>query len=314
MKRIAVRALFFAIALASILPLAAQAWKPTEIGVGLVAFDGDDSRLKVVQRGKEWNVAELLASGALNGRSDGTGKFALWIQGKRDKAFLDKDGRPAWNWSYRITWPDGKTDEFGQYGLKDGAFDASMITFGSFASGKFKAEVFIHERKTGKKFSVGKLEFTAVEKASEVAPKTPIAISDLGVGLVIMDAEYDSKLKIHDRGKGPWDMGKLLASGALNGRTDGNPHFSAWIVGPPVSTYQDESGRPKWLYRYRLTYPDGKSWESDPAYFRAPGFAGFELGLGGYGAGTWKLEFFIISRDGKETWPAGTVSFETVMD
>lgn len=312
MKRTAIAALI----LSCLAPLVAQAWKPSDIGVGLVAFTGDDSTLNIVQRGKEWNPRELLASGALNARSDGTGKFAVWIAGKRDKAFLDKDGMVAWNWSYRITWPDGKTSDFGVYGLKAGAFDASMINFGSFSSGKFKVEFWVHNRASGKKYPVGKVDFTAVDKEPP-APvlKTPIPVKDMGAGLVILDAEYDTKLKIQDRGNGTWNIKSLLDTGALNGSTDGKPHFCAWLVVPPVSSFQDEYGSPKWMYSYRLTYPDGKTWDSSPSYFRTPGFASFELGIGGYTAGSWKVDFFILDKATRaQSYPAGTVEFMTIYE
>ncbi len=289
------------------LALAAQTWLPNDIGVGLVIFDGSDTELKISRRGNVWNPRELLDSGALNGRTDGTAKFALWISGTPDSNFKDKNGQPYWNWSYRITWPDKTYNDFGIYGFKSAGFDASMFQFGRFEKGEFAIDFWIHRRSTGEKIHVGRVTFTATDSPSGGSLATPITISDRGVGLVILDDEYASKLKISDRSKSQWSMEFLLSSGAMNGRTDGKPHFCAWLVGPPTSTYQDESGRPKYVYRYRIVNPDGTSWESSSSYFYDPGFAC--VGLNPYLKGKHSVEFTILTRDGSQKWPAGTVEF-----
>ncbi len=135
-------------------------------------------------------------------------------------------------------------------------------------------------------------------------------VKDSGVGLVVQDANYDKQLTIAER-KDSWDLKFLYDTGALAGKYKGNQAFTAWLEGPPTSTYLNSYGTPVWMYKYRLTYPDGKTFEAGPYGFYAPGFATFAIGVGGYTSGTWKIEWFIVHRDTQETRAVATTEFST---
>jgi hypothetical protein len=135
-------------------------------------------------------------------------------------------------------------------------------------------------------------------------------LSDSGVGLVVQDASYDTKLTIAER-TGPWDLKFLYDNGALAGKYKGNQAFAAWLQGPPTSAYLNSYGTPVWMYRYRLTYPDGKTFEAGPFGFYAPGFTTVSIGVGGYTGGNWKIEWFIVHRDTQETRQVATTEFTT---
>jgi hypothetical protein len=150
---------------------------------------------------------------------------------------------------------------------------------------------------------------TAVFCAGPLAAQS-WTLKDTGVGLVVMDGEYASKLKIAERGSA-WDLEPLYAAGAFSGRSDGTKAFAAWIQGPPVAEFLDKNGLPVWDYRYKVTYPGGKTYESGQSGFYAPGHAVATLSIGGDTNGAWKVEWFLVNRQSKEIRPIGTCEFTT---
>lgn len=133
-------------------------------------------------------------------------------------------------------------------------------------------------------------------------------LKDIGVGLLVMDAEYDKTLKVAQRSTN-WNMDELYASGAFSGRYDGTKALAAWIQGPPVDSFKNANGIPVWMYKYKITYPDGSTFEAGPHGFYSPGFAFVALDYGKKGANKYKVDFYIWHRDTRETKHAGTVEF-----
>ena len=132
----------------------------------------------------------------------------------------------------------------------------------------------------------------------------------IGVGLIVVDENYDKKLQIAQKGD-KWDIKELYENGALAGRYKGNQQFAAWIEGPHTSTYLNSNGVAIWLYKYKLTYPDGKTFESGPHGFYTPGFTYFGINPGSYTNGKWKVEWFVWNRETQETKDAGSIEFTT---
>ena len=133
---------------------------------------------------------------------------------------------------------------------------------------------------------------------------------DAGVGLIVEDENYDKQLRITERNK-VWDAKELYENGAQAGKYKGNQLFAAWIQGPPASSYVNSYGTPVWMYKYRITYPDGKTFEAGPSGFYQPGFAYFGIKTGSYTEGNWKIEWFIVHRDTQETRLVATSEFKT---
>lgn len=136
------------------------------------------------------------------------------------------------------------------------------------------------------------------------------ALKDIGVGLIIEDENYDKALQIVERGTN-WDIKNLYDNGAMAGKYKGNQLFAAWIQGPPADSYKNSYGIPVWLYKYKITYPDGKTFEAGPHGFYTPGFTYVGIKSGGYVTGNWKVDFYIWHRDTNETRLVGTVEFKT---
>lgn len=126
---------------------------------------------------------------------------------------------------------------------------------------------------------------------------------DMGVGLVIEDAEYDRVLKIAQRGT-TWDLKELYENGALAGKYKGNQRFSAWIQGPA-------SPNPIWYYSYTITYPDGKSASFGRYGFYVGGHATVPITIGSYTEGTWRIDFSIWNKNTNETRQVGSLQFTT---
>jgi hypothetical protein len=133
---------------------------------------------------------------------------------------------------------------------------------------------------------------------------------DSGVGLIVSDENYHTKLKIVERNT-LFDLKDLYDNGALNGKYHGNQLFAAWLVGPPTSKHVNNYGKPVWMYKYRITYPDGKSSEHGPFGFYFPGFTYAKINTGSYKEGNWKIEWYIVHRDTKETRLVATNEFKT---
>ena len=133
---------------------------------------------------------------------------------------------------------------------------------------------------------------------------------DSGVGLIVSDENYDKQLRIVERNN-VWDAKELLDNGAQAGKYRGNQLFAAWLQGPPASSYANSYGTPVWMYKYRITYPDGKIFEAGPFGFYQPGFTYFNINTGSYTEGNWKIDWYIVHRDTRETRLVATNEFRT---
>lgn len=135
-------------------------------------------------------------------------------------------------------------------------------------------------------------------------------LEDCGVGLIVEGEHYDKELKIVERGN-VWDAKELYENGAQAGKYRGNQLFAAWIQGPDTGQYLNSYGTPVWMYKYKITYPDGKTFEGGPHGFYTPGFAYFGIKTGAYTSGNWKIDWYIQHRDTKETRHVGSSEFRT---
>jgi len=133
---------------------------------------------------------------------------------------------------------------------------------------------------------------------------------DSGVGLIISDENYDKQLRVVERNT-VWDAKELYENGAQAGKFRGNQLFAAWLAGPPTSSYVNNYGTPVWMYKVKITYPDGKTSEQGPGGFYQPGFTYININTGGYTEGNWKIEWFIVHRDTQETRLVATNEFKT---
>jgi hypothetical protein len=135
-------------------------------------------------------------------------------------------------------------------------------------------------------------------------------LKDMGVGLIIEDENYDNKLQIVER-KNVWDAKELYENGAQAGKYNGNQLFAAWIQGPHTNEFLNSYGTPVWNYKYKITYPDGKTFESGVQGFYTLGFTYFGIKTGPYQEGNWKIDWYIVRRDTQETRHVGTYEFST---
>ncbi len=288
---------------------AGQAWKLKDVGVGLVTVDGEyDKVLKIAERGDEWDFKDLYEKGAFSGRSDGTKGFYAWLVGPPVDTYLNKNGLPAWNYKYKVTYPNGSVYESGTGGFYAPGFAAVALSAGGDPSGKWKIEWYIVHRDTAETRPVATKEFTVTWGKPPPSVADNWKLKDVGVGLITVDGEYDKVLKIAERGD-RWDFKALYDKSAFSGRSDGTKGFYAWLVGPPVDTYLDKNGLPIWYYKYKVTYPDGSVYEGGPAGFYAPGFAAVSITPGAKAAGQWKIEWYLMHRDTKETRLVATKEF-----
>ncbi len=289
-----------------------QPWALKDSGVGLVIQDADyDKVLKIAARGDAWDLEELYAGGALANRYRGNQGFAAWIQGPHTDAYRNKNGLPVWNYKYKMTFPDGKTYEGGPAGFYGPGFACVGISIGGGTSGKWKIDWYIVNRDTQEVRHVATNEFTTTwGRKAEPAADAGWTVKDMGVGLVIQDADYDKTLKVVERGD-KWNLAELYAGGALANKYRGNQGFAAWLVGPHTDTYRNKNGLPIWDYKYKLTFPNGTTYEGGPAGFYGPGFACVGISIGGGTSGNWKVDWYIVNRETKEVRPVGTVEFTT---
>jgi hypothetical protein len=133
-------------------------------------------------------------------------------------------------------------------------------------------------------------------------------LKDIGVGLVFQDENYSTVLNVAQE-KESWNMDELYAQGAFAGKYKGNQTLAAWIQGPPTTAFQNANGIPVWLYKYKITYPDGSIYEPGPYGFYAPGFAVVSLDYGKKGPHKCKIEFSIWNRETDKTRFVGAVEF-----
>lgn len=133
-------------------------------------------------------------------------------------------------------------------------------------------------------------------------------LKEAGVGLIVEDENYDKKLRIEKEGK-EWDFKELYENGALAGKYKGNQLFAAWIQGPHTDEFKNENGLILWNYKYVITYPDGTTFESGPHGFYVPGFTYFGIKPNNKPEGKWKIDWYIVHRDTKETKHIATSEF-----
>jgi len=132
---------------------------------------------------------------------------------------------------------------------------------------------------------------------------------DTGAGL-IADAGNNKRLKIIKRNS-TWDIRDLYEKGAHEGRYNGNQLFAAWIQGPETKEFMNIKGMPVWMYKYRITYPDGITFESEPIDFFNQGFSYFPVEFGEKREGVWKIEWFIYNRETRLVNQVATTVFQT---
>jgi len=134
---------------------------------------------------------------------------------------------------------------------------------------------------------------------------------DSGTGLIVENNSTSSQPKIARRGN-KWDIRELNENGAQEGKYKGNQLFAAWIQGPATKEFIDNSGKPVWLYKYKIIYPDGTTFESEPSEFYPPGNSYFAIKAGSDTEGVWKIEWFIINRSSKQSIRVATNVFQAV--
>lgn len=138
-------------------------------------------------------------------------------------------------------------------------------------------------------------------------------LKDIGVGLLVIDSNYDKFLNIAQRGT-TWDMNELYANGAFSGRSDGVKALAAWIQGPHTDTYKNQYGTPVWGYKYTISYPDGSKFNSGTYGFYTSGFGFATLDYGKKGPDKYKVDFYIVHRDSQESRHVGTIEFTAIYD
>ncbi len=287
----------------------AQPWQLKDVGVGLITVDGDYAKvLKIAERRDEWDLKELYEKGGLSDRYKGNQGFYAWLVGPPVEKYLNKHGLPVWNYKYKFTYPSGATYESGTGGFYTPGFAAVAISVGSETEGRWKIEWFIVNRDTNEVRAVAVKEFTATWGKPAPSAAEGWELKDVGVGLITVDGDYASVLKIVER-KDDWDFKELYEKGGFANRYDGDKGFYAWLVGPPIDTYLNKNGLPVWNYKYRITYPNGKTYESGTGGFYTPGFAAVAITAGGDPSGKWKIEWYIVHRDTKETRLVATKEF-----
>jgi len=289
----------------------AQGWSLKDSGVGLVIQDADyDKQLKIAARGTAWDLEELYAGGALAGKYRGNQVFAAWLAGPPTGAFLNSSGLPAWNYKYKFTFPNGTTFEGGPYGFYTPGFATVGISIGGGTAGSWKIDWYIVHRATKEVRPVATNEFTTTWGKPKQETAAGWALKDSGVGLIVVDGEYDKQLKIVERGSS-WNLQELYAGGALANKYRGHQGFYAGLVGPPTDTFLNSSGLPVWNYKYKLTFPNGTTYEGGPAGFYAPGFAAVAISIGGGTSGAWKIDWYIVNRDTQEGRHVAASEFTT---
>lgn len=127
---------------------------------------------------------------------------------------------------------------------------------------------------------------------------------DMGVGIYDESKGYDTVLSVVQRGA-LWSQKQLYDQGYFANR---DKKFGAWLVGPPVESYQNRFGIPIYNYKYRLTEPSGKSTMFGPHGFYKPGFTTVFINASGQ-PGLWKIEFLLWNRDTKQDSPIGSMTF-----
>jgi hypothetical protein len=135
-------------------------------------------------------------------------------------------------------------------------------------------------------------------------------LKDSGIGLIIDNGD-NKPLKIMKRST-IWDARELKENGAMEGKYNGNQLFAAWIQGPETKEYLNSMGKPLWMNNYKITYPDGKNFESECIDFLSSGFSYFGINAGAYTEGVWKIEWFIYNRNTHQNRQVATKVFQII--
>ncbi len=101
-------------------------------------------------------------------------------------------------------------------------------------------------------------------------------LKDSGAGLIVAGESSGKPIKIMRRNT-IWDLKELQEKGAMEGKYSGNQLFAAWIQGPETKEFLDSKARPVWMTRYRIIYPDGKIFDSEPSEFLPSGYLFFGI-------------------------------------
>ncbi|MBK9388949.1 MAG: hypothetical protein IPN68_01715 [Bacteroidetes bacterium] len=81
--------------------------------------------------------------------------------------------------------------------------------------------------------------------------------------------------------------------------------------GTGIKEFLNNKGKPAWLCKYRIIYPDGKAFESKPQEFLSSGYSCFGIKPGDYTEGVWKVEWFLINREKLQENHVATTVFQS---
>lgn len=135
-------------------------------------------------------------------------------------------------------------------------------------------------------------------------------LKDSGVGLIIVEKDPVRPLKIMRRNTN-WDMKDLSDKGAMDSIYNGNQLFAAWIQGPETKEFLNSKAKPAWICKYRIIYPDGKIFESEPVEFLPSGYSYFGIKKDNKIEGVWKIEWFLLDRGKVRENHIATTVFQT---
>jgi hypothetical protein len=279
----------------------AAGWQLKDMGVGLYVYDQAryDRDLQIIEKRNTWSLKELQEKNAFSQASRTV--FGAWLVGPPADTFKDPYGLDKYLYKYRLIDPKGNATVFGPHSFYKPGFAAIGINAWTF--GKWKIEFMLWHRSTQNVTPIGSIEFIITDEAKAKPAPADWQLKDMGVG-IYDDAAYDTELRIVEK-RNTWSMKELQSRGALTGR---GKVFGAWLIGPPVKTYLNENGVARYLYKYRLTDPKGKSMVFGPHGFYQPGFA--TMFINTWIAGDWKIEFMIWSRSTGQESPVGAIDFK----
>lgn len=135
-------------------------------------------------------------------------------------------------------------------------------------------------------------------------------LKDSGAGLIEVDENEGKPVKIIWRNT-TWDLKELHEKGAFDGKFNGNQLFAAWIQGPETKEFLNSKGKTAWLCKYRIIYPDSKTFESKPQEFLPSGYSYFGINPGYYTEGVWKIEWFLVNREKLQENLVATTVFQS---
>jgi hypothetical protein len=135
-------------------------------------------------------------------------------------------------------------------------------------------------------------------------------LKDSGAGLIVVEDNASKPIKVIWRNT-TWDLKELHEKGAFDGKFNGNQLFAAWIQGPETKEFLNSKGKAAWLYKYKIVYPDSKTFESNPLEFLPSGFSYFGIKPGDYTEGVWKIEWLLVNREKLQENHVATTIFQS---